>query len=149
MRSALALVIGLLCCLIDSASAEPFAGMIELTVRGERLEGTPLSWNQAEVFLLERDGWLRRFPTNDATDFRQSSTHFRPSSISELRSALLGDLDKEYTVVLNETMSRKKFFDKVKDKKVLGGCQKVFFDYFQKGSPWSNDADDRVKVAGK
>ena len=39
--------------------------------------------------------------------------------------------------------------DKVKDKKVLGGCQKVFFDYFQKGSPWSNDEDDRVKVAVK
>lgn len=59
------------------------------------------------------------------------------------------EMDREYTVVLNETMSRKKFFDKAKDKKVLGGCQKIFFDYFKKNSPFKNDADDRVKVVKK
>ncbi len=57
--------------------------------------------------------------------------------------------DRKYMVVVNETMSRKPAFKNVTHKKVLGGCQKVFFDYFKKGGIWSDDADDRVKVVNK
>jgi 2',3'-cyclic-nucleotide 2'-phosphodiesterase (5'-nucleotidase family) len=54
------------------------------------------------------------------------------------------DMDKEYSLVLNETMAKKKTFKDVKDRKVHGGVQQVFFDYVKAGSPWQDNPDDRV-----
>ncbi|MCD4783812.1 MAG: bifunctional metallophosphatase/5'-nucleotidase [Candidatus Eremiobacteraeota bacterium] len=55
------------------------------------------------------------------------------------------DPEKEYTVAMNVTISRKKFFRNSKDKKVMGNMQETFLDYIENGSPWKNDPDDRVK----
>lgn len=54
------------------------------------------------------------------------------------------DPDKEYTIVLNETMSRKPAF-KDTPRKVLGPVQPLFFEAFGKGSPWQDDPDARVR----
>jgi len=55
------------------------------------------------------------------------------------------DMDREYTVVMNETMSKKKVFHDAPGRQVLGPVQPLFFEAFQQGSPWSDDADDRVR----
>ena len=54
-------------------------------------------------------------------------------------------MDREYTVVMNETMSKKKVFHDAPGRQVLGPVQPLFFEAFQQGSPWSDDADDRVR----
>lgn len=54
------------------------------------------------------------------------------------------DPDREYTVVLNETMSRKPAFHDT-PRKVLGPVQPLFFEAFDQGSPWNDDPDARVK----
>lgn len=59
------------------------------------------------------------------------------------------ELDKEYTVAMNETMSRKKFFGEdgeAKGKIVHSGAQPVFFDKLGSKDGWKNDPDDRVKA---
>ncbi len=55
------------------------------------------------------------------------------------------DPDREYTVVLNETMSKKKVFREAPGRQVLGPVQPLFFEAFQAGSPWKDDPDDRVR----
>jgi hypothetical protein len=46
---------------------------------------------------------------------------------------------------MNETMSKKKVFHDAPGRQVLGPVQPLFFEAFQQGSPWSDDADDRVR----
>ena len=68
-----------------TASAGP---MIELTLHGQRIEGSPLLWNKDQVVLLGRDGHLWEFP-QDAGGWHNSSDRFRSMPVSELRSVLL------------------------------------------------------------
>lgn len=53
------------------------------------------------------------------------------------------DPEREYSVVLNETMSRKPAFQET-PRKVLGPVQPLFFEAFGTGSPWNDDPDSRV-----
>ncbi len=73
-------------------------GMLELNLRGEKVEGTPLAWDSRTVHLLGRDGRLWSFDPNEATDYRQTAAQFRPYSPSELRAALLRELGPGYEV---------------------------------------------------
>ncbi len=79
-------------------AAAPPAGMIELTLKGRKIEGAPLRWNDAEVHLLGRDGRLWQFAPSEASDFRQTSSQFRGYSPSEFRAALLRELGNGYEV---------------------------------------------------
>lgn len=54
------------------------------------------------------------------------------------------DPEKEYTVVLNSSTVSRKSFAEALEKQEKGECQKVFFEAFQKGSPWNNSTDGRV-----
>lgn len=55
------------------------------------------------------------------------------------------DPAKVYFVALNETMSRKKFFNNSRDKIVYGCVQPLFFEAIKRQSPLKDNPDDRVK----
>ena len=72
--------------------------MIELRLRSQRIEGSPLAWDDRTVHLLGRDGRLWEFHPDEATDFRKSSGRFRSYGVSELRAVLLRELGRGYEV---------------------------------------------------
>ena len=83
----------------DIASAQmPLEGMVELTYKGRKIEGSPFSFDGNVVHLLARDGWLWDIDPNDARDFKKLADHFRCYSPSELRSMLLLELGNDYEV---------------------------------------------------
>ena len=81
-----------------ACAAGPSAGMIELGLDGQRLEGMPLGWNEEQVHLLGRDGRLWQFAPAAARNFKQTSNHFRAYSPSEFRAVLLRELGDGYEV---------------------------------------------------
>jgi hypothetical protein len=79
-------------------AAAPVEGMVELTLKGQRIEGRPLAWDDGTVRLLGRDGRLWQFDPRDATNFRKTSSRFRSYSPAELRASLLGELGQGFEV---------------------------------------------------
>lgn len=71
---------------------------IQLAVDGSVLEGTPIAWNDAEVLLLARNGFLVQFPPSQAEGFRQLATQFRPCSQGEMRSQLQREFGRRFDV---------------------------------------------------
>jgi hypothetical protein len=65
---------------------------IELTVDGQRVEGTPLAWSGSDVFLLARDGHLWNFAPDQAANYRRTSGEFRGLSAADMR----GQLKREF-----------------------------------------------------
>ena len=82
----------------SAAAAPPHDLMLEVTVRGQRIEGAPLAWDAREVVLLGRDGRTWRFPPGDATDYQKTSDRFQGYSPSQLRATLLRELGDGYEV---------------------------------------------------
>ena len=78
--------------------AGPKMGMIEAVVNGRKIEGMPLAWASNVVHLLGRDGRLWSFAPDEATNVRQTSSQFRPYSVSEIRANLLRELGSDYEV---------------------------------------------------
>jgi hypothetical protein len=66
--------------------------MVQLTLQGQTIEGTPLAWDRSQVKLLGRDGRLWTFPPDEVADFQPTASRFQSYSVSELRSALLREL---------------------------------------------------------
>jgi hypothetical protein len=81
-----------------ACEAGPIEGMVELSLHGQKLEGTPLGWNEQEIHLLGRDGRLWQFAPDAVSDFKRTSDHFRAYSPSEFRAALLRELGDGYEV---------------------------------------------------
>ena len=79
-------------------AAERPMGMVRVDVRGQTVEGMPLAWGANAVYLLGRDGRLWSLDPSEATDYRKSSSRFRPYSVSELRAELLRELGRDYEV---------------------------------------------------
>jgi len=72
--------------------------MIELSLRGQKIEGMPIGWNEQEVHLLGRDGRLWQFAPDAVSDFKRTSDRFRGYSPSEFRAVLLRELGGGYEV---------------------------------------------------
>ncbi|MCE5301724.1 MAG: DUF1570 domain-containing protein [Planctomycetaceae bacterium] len=85
-------------CVAAAWADEPSGAMVELSLHGRTIEGTPLSWNRQEVRLLGRDGRLWRFPPQEAVDFKKTSERFQSYSPSEFRASLLRELGPDYEV---------------------------------------------------
>jgi hypothetical protein len=83
-------------CLLCAAT--PNNEMIELTLKGRKLEGVPLAWTDEEVHLLGRDGRLWNFNPSEASNFQKTASHFRSYSPSEFRAELLKELGGNYEV---------------------------------------------------
>ena len=71
---------------------EKDAWTMQAKVHGEKVEGTPLSWSNKCVYLLERDGRLREFKPEEMLDFRKVSSSFHVYTAGELRTALQREL---------------------------------------------------------
>lgn len=82
----------------DATAAQPFEGMVRLTLENRQIEGKPLAWNSSMVHLLGRGGRLWQFPPDEATEFRKTSTRFQSYSVSELRAELLRELGNRFDV---------------------------------------------------
>jgi hypothetical protein len=93
---AAAVVLGCRQCLVLAAA--PSDEMIELTIKGQKVEGVPIRWSQQEVHLLGRDGRLWQFDPEGVSDFKKTSDHFRSYSPSEFRAVLLRELGSGYEV---------------------------------------------------
>jgi hypothetical protein len=91
-------VVAILLAVCPARAAMPVEAMIQLTLRGQRVEGSPIEFNEAQVHLLGRDGWLWEFKPGEATNFHKSADRFQPLSISEFRAVLLRDLEAGFEV---------------------------------------------------
>lgn len=76
--------------------------------------------------------------------YDESNPDFQRVTSTTLPDGSSLDPDKWYTVVLDEGTANGKAFREAKDRKPVGGCQEIYFDYFTKNGPWKNDPDDRV-----
>lgn len=72
--------------------------MIQLGLRGQTIEGSPLSWSEQEIVLLGRDGRLWQFPPKEAKDFRKTADRFQGYAPSQYRATLLRELGRGYEV---------------------------------------------------
>jgi hypothetical protein len=92
----LSLAIAVSPCFADSD--KPITGMIELTLSGKKIEGTPIAWDDKLVHLLGRDGRLWEFKPSEAKNFHKSADQFQSMSISEMRADLLRELGSDFEV---------------------------------------------------
>jgi hypothetical protein len=76
--------------------------MIEATVHGRHVEGAPLSWSDAKVWLMARDGRLWDFAPEDATNFRKTASYFSPYSAREMEALLQLELGQKFEVTATE-----------------------------------------------
>lgn len=91
----------ILSCVWVGLFASPAAGgewTLELTLRGERVQGTPLAWSNTNVDLLGRDGVWRTFGLDEAEDYRKLGDGFRPVTAGEMRASLIGEFGAGYEV---------------------------------------------------
>jgi hypothetical protein len=77
---------------------EPPRGTIRTKVDGVWLEGTPLSWHGEEFELLCRDGSLRSFAADAATQTTKVSDTFASYSAGDMRAALRREFGNGYEV---------------------------------------------------
>ena len=76
-------------------AAEP---MIRLKLNGQPLEGTPLAWNDKQVFFLLRDGQFVEFAPSEPKDFSRVAGGFKSFSQAEIRGQLMGEFGKGFEV---------------------------------------------------
>ena len=81
-----------------SVVAEPAKFMMQATVGGVSLEGSPLFWSQQQVLLLARDGYLWDFKPGEAKEFRKTGFQFRSYSITEMQDRLRRELGQSFEV---------------------------------------------------
>lgn len=98
MRSALTLFIAAAVGSPVVRAETPGQWMLELNLGGQRVEGAPLAWNDRQVHLLGRDGYLWQFAPAEASQYRRTSSRFRSYSPSEFRAELLRDLGTGFEV---------------------------------------------------
>ena len=98
-RLEMVLVLAAVACCGEVARAEgPVGWMVELTLDGRKIEGLPLSWDDANVHLMGRDGRLWKFAPNAAKDFKKTGDTFRGYSSAEFRAALAREFGGGYEV---------------------------------------------------
>jgi hypothetical protein len=98
VRSAALGAVAVICCIRPVLAAGLADAMVELTLQGQRIEGSPIGVGDKEAHLLGRDGRLWAFQPEAARDYRKTVGHFRAYSTSEFRAALLRELGGGYEV---------------------------------------------------
>ena len=77
---------------------DPGAWTLSVDLRGRRLEGFPLQFSETQVSLLLRDGQLVDFSPTEVSDFKKTSSTFRPLSAGEMRAELLREFSPQLEV---------------------------------------------------
>jgi Protein of unknown function (DUF1570) len=71
---------------------------IELELDGRRLEGMPLAWSKAVIYLLARDGRLWEFSPRQAENSRQTSTGFQSYPATVMRAQLEREFGPQFEI---------------------------------------------------
>ena len=76
--------------------------MMRATVKGQVLEGQPLSWTKSKMWLLGRDGALYEFNPGDAKKAKKIAARYAGYTSSEMKSLLLQEFDRTYTATTTQ-----------------------------------------------
>lgn len=88
----------LLLLLITAAVSRAQEPLFRLTIQGQQQEGTPLVFNERQVFFLTRSGRVLEFAPQEATEFTQLTGTFRSFTVAEVRGQLLREFGKGFEV---------------------------------------------------
>lgn len=91
----LLVLLSLFCLQSPLAGEEP---LISLKLPGRLVEGTPLKFNEQQVFFLARDGQLVEFAPGEAKDFSVVAGGFKSYSQAQLRGQLQREFGAGYEV---------------------------------------------------
>jgi hypothetical protein len=80
------------------AASLPAPMTMEALVHGQRIEGMPLAWSSAKVYLLERNGAVTEFAPSEAQNYHKSSEGFLPYPQSMLRGMLEREFGPQFEV---------------------------------------------------
>lgn len=72
--------------------------MIQLDLRNQTIQATPVLASENRVIMLGRDGQMWDFDPKTASNYSQLGTPFRPASQGEMRGELLAEFGKGYDV---------------------------------------------------
>jgi uncharacterized protein DUF1570 len=72
----------------SAAAATPADFMFRAEVKGQTLEGKPLSWTASDMMMLGRDGRLYDFDPRDAKNGAKTAPTFAPYSLQEMKREL-------------------------------------------------------------
>jgi len=72
--------------------------MIQLDLKDETFQATPVLATEQRVIMLGRDGRMWDFAPQNASNFTQLATSFRPLRQNEMRGDLLAEFGKDYDV---------------------------------------------------
>jgi hypothetical protein len=88
-----------LACASTSAGAVlPNPMTMEALIHGQRVEGAPLTWSDAKVYLLTRNGGMAEFTPNEAQDYHKTSETFTPYPPNLLRGMLQQEFGPKFEV---------------------------------------------------
>jgi hypothetical protein len=96
--SALVIVAGMLIAAPATAASLPAPMTMEALVHGQRIEGMPLAWSSAKVYLLQRDGAMAEFVPSDAQNYHKNSEGFSPYPQNMLRGMLEREFGPQFEV---------------------------------------------------
>jgi hypothetical protein len=74
------------------------AQTIQVRVGGEQIVGKPISWDDHLIYVMERDGAITSFLTQEAQDYQVLSKEFKLFSKNELRNQLQRKFGKNFEV---------------------------------------------------
>ncbi len=78
----------------SSAGAADF--MFQAVIGGKTIEGSPLTWSDATMVLLGRDGRLHEFAPSQARKAKRTAPRFSGYSTSEMRQQLYQEFDNRF-----------------------------------------------------
>ncbi|QDU73132.1 hypothetical protein Pan97_00990 [Bremerella volcania] len=82
----------------DAIAQQTYPVMIQLDLKDETIEATPVLATEQRVIMLGRDGRMWDFAPQSASNFTQLSTSFRPLPQHEMRGQLLAEFGNGYDV---------------------------------------------------
>jgi Protein of unknown function (DUF1570) len=88
----------LLLFLFAAPAADGADFMFRARVKGDTLEGKPLTWTDTEMVVLGRDGQLHVFDPRKAKDAKKIGTRFFGYSMSEMKRELHREFGKEFDI---------------------------------------------------
>jgi hypothetical protein len=97
VRSFLATCVIVLASGASSAGRDPIA-LLEVKVGTDRFEGRIAAHDENTCWLLNREGRLSSFRTDDVTDFHEIEARFRPYSSLDIRDKLQKEFGRDYEV---------------------------------------------------
>ncbi len=86
--------------LADAVQAQPATSQvtIQLDVRDQTIQATPVLATDRRVMMLGRDGQMWDFSPSEAANFTRLTTSFRPLMPNEMRGALMAEFGREFEV---------------------------------------------------